>query len=121
MTLLRFSISESFSQTDLLYQHKSPLSADDGIMTCLGRAIPSRERWKATVNRRQAESRVKLAWLCRGAKEEDEVKLAWLCRVQLIFNEVNREGGRRSQLAWAVPIPESHGELEYHMQIVRYS
>ena len=32
---------------------------------------------KATANRRQAESRVKLAWLCRGAKEEDEVKLAW--------------------------------------------
>ena len=31
------------------------------------------------VNRRQTESRVKLAWLCRGAKEEDEVKLAWLC------------------------------------------
>ena len=29
---------------------------------------------KATANRRQAESRVKLAWLCRGAKEEDEVK-----------------------------------------------
>ena len=28
---------------------------------------------KATANRRQAESRVKLAWLCRGAKEEDEV------------------------------------------------
>ena len=26
------------------------------------------------VNRRQTESRVKLAWLCRGAKEEDEVK-----------------------------------------------
>ena len=26
------------------------------------------------VNRRQAESKVKLAWLCRGAKEEDEVK-----------------------------------------------
>ena len=30
--------------------------------------------WKnATANRRQAESRVKLAWICRGAKEEDEV------------------------------------------------
>ena len=28
---------------------------------------------KVTANRRQAESRVKLAWLCRGAKEEDEV------------------------------------------------
>ena len=28
---------------------------------------------KATANRRQAESRVKLAWICRGAKEEDEV------------------------------------------------
>ena len=28
---------------------------------------------KTTANRRQAESRVKLAWLCRGAKEEDEV------------------------------------------------
>ena len=34
-------------------------------------------RRKTTVNRHQAESRVKLAWLCRGAKEEDEVKLAW--------------------------------------------
>ena len=30
---------------------------------------------KATANRRQAESRVKLAWICRGAKEEDEVNL----------------------------------------------
>ena len=28
---------------------------------------------KTTANRRQAESRVKLAWICRGAKEEDEV------------------------------------------------
>ena len=28
---------------------------------------------KTTANRRQAESRVKQAWLCRGAKEEDEV------------------------------------------------
>ena len=28
---------------------------------------------KATADRRQAESRVKLAWICRGAKEEDEV------------------------------------------------
>ena len=28
---------------------------------------------KTTANRRQAERRVKLAWLCRGAKEEDEV------------------------------------------------
>ena len=28
---------------------------------------------KATANRRQAESRVKLAWICRGAKEEDKV------------------------------------------------
>ena len=28
---------------------------------------------KAIANRRQAESRVKLAWICRGAKEEDEV------------------------------------------------
>lgn len=82
MTLSRFSISESFSQTDLLYQHKSPLSADDGIMTCLGRAIPSRERWKATVNRRQAESRVKIAWLCRGAKDEDEVNSLGLCQFQ---------------------------------------
>ena len=54
---------------------------------------------KATANRRQAESRVKLAWLCRGAKEEDEVnrrqaesrvKLAWLCRGAKEEDKVNR-------------------------------
>ena len=33
---------------------------------------PGREE-NDEANRRQAESRVKLAWLCRGAKEEDEV------------------------------------------------
>ena len=55
------------------------------------------------------------------AKPRAESSLLGLCRVQLIFNEVNREGGRRSQLAWAMPIPESHGELEYHVQIVRSS
>ena len=54
---------------------------------------------KATANRRQAESRVKLAWICRGAKEEDEVnrrqaesrvKLAWLCRGAKEEDKVNR-------------------------------
>ena len=29
---------------------------------------------------------------------ESRVKLAWLCRVQPIFNEVNRDGGRQSQI-----------------------
>ena len=49
------------------------------------------------VNRRQTESRVKLAWLCRGAKEEDEVKLAWLCRGAKEEDEVKRCLKRRTQ------------------------
>ena len=62
---------------------------------------------KATANRRQAESRVKLAWLCRGAKEEDEVnrrqaesrvKLAWLCRGTKEEDEVNRRHTGRHEL-----------------------
>ena len=62
---------------------------------------------KATANRRQAESRVKLAWLCRGAKEEDEVnrrqaesrvKLAWICRGAKEEDEVNRRHAGRHEL-----------------------
>ena len=50
------------------------------------------------LNRWSSESRVKLA--CAMPKyraNESRVKLAWLCRVQPIFNEVNRDRGRRSQ------------------------
>ena len=62
---------------------------------------------KATANRRQAESRVKLAWLCRGAKEEDEVnrrqaesrvKLAWICRGANEEDEANRRQAGKHEL-----------------------
>ena len=51
---------------------------------------------KATADRRQAESRVKLAWLCRGAKEEDEVNRRHAGRHEF-FPMAGAGGGRQSQ------------------------
>ena len=68
---------------------------------------------KATANRRQAESRVKLAWLCRGAKEEDEIKLAWLCRGAKEEDEV--------KLAWAMPWRGLTEQREERLSLLRLS
>ena len=51
---------------------------------------------KTTANRRQAESRVKLAWICRGAKEEDEVNRRHAGRHEL-FPMAGTGGEGRSQ------------------------
>ena len=43
-----------------------------------------------------ARGEAKLAWaLPKYRANESRVKLDWLCRVQPIFNEVNRDEGRR--------------------------
>ena len=70
-------------------------------------------RRKTTVNRRQAESRVKLVWLCRGAKEEDEIKLAWLCRGAKEEDEV--------KLAWAMPWRGLTEQREERLSLLRLS
>ena len=47
-------------------------------------------------NRWSSESRSKIVWIMpKYRANESRVKLAWLCRVQTIFNEVNRDRGRR--------------------------
>ena len=47
-------------------------------------------------NRWSSESRSKIVWIMpKYRANESRVKLAWLCRVQPIFNEVNRDSGRR--------------------------
>ena len=82
-------------------------------------------------NRRQAESRVKLAWLCRGAKEEDDSQptpsreqsqptssreLSQACLAL-----PRREGGRRSQacLGYAMARTDgtARGEAEFTQTI----
>ena len=54
---------------------------------------------------------------------ESRVKLAWLCRVQPIFNEVNRDRGRRSQAclgyAMARTDDKPRGEAEFTQTIPR--
>ena len=43
-----------------------------------------------------ARAEAKLVWIMpKYRANESRVKLAWLCRVQPIFNEVNRDRGRR--------------------------
>ena len=60
-------------------------------------------------NRWSSESRSKIVWIMpKYRANESRVKLAWLCRVQPIFNEVNRDRGRRSStvsLNWNVRLP----------------
>ena len=54
-----------------------------------------------------ARAEAKLVWIMpKYRANESRVKLAWLCRVQPIFNEVNRDRGRRGQacLGYAMAI-----------------
>ena len=52
---------------------------------------------KSTDGAARAETKLALAMPKYRANESRD-KLAWLCRVQPIFNEVNRDRGRRSQV-----------------------
>ena len=77
---------------------------------------------KATANRRQAESRVKLAWLCRGAKEEDDSQpTPSREQSQACLALPRREGGRRSQacLGYAMARTDgtARGEAEFTQTI----
>ena len=59
-----------------------------------------------------ARAEAKLVWIMpKYRANESRVKLAWLCRVQPIFNEVNRDRGRRSQPDGAARAESSSLEL----------
>ena len=58
-----------------------------------------------------ARAEAKLVWIMpKYRANESRVKLAWLCRVQPIFNEVNRDRGRRSQLCGKCHVLKGQGE-----------